>query len=614
MAHLLGAEAIRHDFPTKTVFKGITIGVNEGDRIGIVGKNGDGKSTLLKVLAKRLITDSGRVTQRSGLTIGMLDQMDVLDQTMTVGQAVVGDRMEHEWAGDSKVRDVIAGLVNDLEWEKTIGELSGGQKRRVALAALLTRDYDIIMLDEPTNHLDIEGVAWLAQHLKQRWPATAGGLIVVTHDRWFLDEVCNLTWEIHDGILDPFEGGYAAYILQRTERDRSAAASEARRQNLLRKELAWLRRGAPARTTKPKFRIDAANELIANEPPPRDQISLKKMATQRLGKDVVDMEDMSYDIPGRNLLHNITWRLGPGDRIGLVGVNGAGKTTLLRLLSGDLEQTSGKVKRGKTVNIATLSQEVRELDEFAKERIFQLIAREKSFFMVDGKEVGIGQLIEQLGFTTAQLQSLIGELSGGQRRRLQFLRLLFGEPNVLILDEPTNDLDTDMLAAMEDLLDSWPGTLIVVSHDRYLLERVTDVQYALLGDGSLRHLTGGVDQYLELRKHSLRAGGSRRPTDGGDPSKQSLAVHSESAAPTASNGRKSGLSGAELRNAEKNLARIERALEKLASDEAQLHQKMAAHNPDDYDGLAAMADQQAACNDKREGLELEWLEASELLA
>jgi ATPase subunit of ABC transporter with duplicated ATPase domains len=619
MAHLLGAENIRHDFPTKTVFNGITIGVNDGDRIGIVGRNGDGKSTLLKVLAKRMATDEGRVTYRGGLQVGMLDQQDVLDPGLTIGEAVVGDREEHEWAGDPKVRDVIAGLLNGLDWTKQVSELSGGQRRRVALAALLSREWDIVMLDEPTNHLDIEGVAWLAQHLKQRWSNGQGGLIVVTHDRWFLDEVCNLTWEIHDGVLEPFEGGYAAYILQRNERDRSAAASEARRQNLLRKELAWLRRGAPARTSKPKFRIDAANELIANEPPARDAINLRKMATQRLGKDVVDIENMTYAIGNKTLMNNVTWRLGPGDRIGLVGVNGAGKTTLLKLVTGDLEPTGGRIKRGKTVNIATLTQDVRELDEFKDERIFSLIAREKSYFVVDGKEVGTGQLVEQLGFTTEQLQTPISDLSGGQRRRLQFLRLLFGEPNVLILDEPTNDLDTDMLAAMEDLLDSWPGTLIVVSHDRYLLERVTDVQYALLGDGSLRHLTGGVDQYLELRKHSLKASakaaaagqsttGNPMLVGGGNAGSASSA-----AAPAAATGGAPKLSGAELRNAEKNLARIERALEKIAAEEAELHQQLTIHDPTDYAGLSALAATQAEFNDKRDGLELEWLEASDLL-
>lgn len=613
MAHLLGAENISLEFPTKKVFDGITIGVNDGDRIGIVGRNGDGKSTLLKLLAKRIQPDDGRITHRNSLTFGLLDQSDVIDPGLTIGQSVVGDVSEHIWAGNPKIRDVISGLLNDLDWNKQVGELSGGQRRRVALAKLLVQDLDIVMLDEPTNHLDIEGVAWLAQHLKNRWSNNAGGLIVVTHDRWFLDEVCNLTWEVHDGVIDPFEGGYAAYILQRNERDRSAAASEARRQNLMRKELAWLRRGAPARTTKPKFRMDAAAELIANEPEPRDRVALSKLATQRLGKDVLDIENLSYSIGNRELLHDVTWRLGPGDRVGLVGVNGAGKTTLLKLIQGGLQPTGGVIKRGKTVNIATLSQEVRELDEFADERIFSLIAREKSFFVVDKKEVGIGQLVEQLGFTQAQLQTPISDLSGGQKRRLQFLRLLFGEPNVLILDEPTNDLDTDILAAMEDLLDGWPGTLIVVSHDRYLLERVTDQQFALLGDGSLRHLPGGVDQYLELRKHSLlvKPGTSTSALPAGSNEKSNRSTTLRAGEGESSPSLR--LSGAALREAEKNLSRLERALEKLATDEAKLHEQMAEHDQSDYSGLAEMAAKQAEYNAKRDQLELEWLETSELL-
>lgn len=597
MAHLLGAEQITLEYPTKKVFDEITIGLNEGDRIGIVGRNGDGKSTMLKVLAKRHEVDVGRVTHRKGLTVGMLDQTDVLDPTLTVGLAVVGVRPDHEWASDPKIRDVISGLLGDLDWSARVGELSGGQRRRVALAKLLAQDLDVLFLDEPTNHLDVEGVAWLANHLKKRWAANSGGLIVVTHDRWFLDEVCNLTWELHDGIIEPFEGGYAAYILQRAERDRSAAATEARRQNLLRKELAWLRRGAPARTTKPKFRLDAAAALISDVPPLRDRVGLSKLATARLGKDVIDIENLSYQVDGRQILRDVTWRLGPGDRVGLLGVNGAGKTTLLRLIEGLLQPSSGRIKLGKTVKIATLSQEVRELDEFHGERIFNLIAREKSTFIIDKKEVSPGQLVEQLGFSQAQLQTPIEDLSGGQRRRLQFLRLLFGEPNVLILDEPTNDLDTDILAAMEDLLDSWPGTLIVVSHDRYLLERVTDDQFALMGDGSLRHLTGGVDQYLELRRHSLSTGS-------GNPSQLER--------PLVEN-QNSGLGGAALREAEKNLSRIERALEKLASDEAKLHALMAEYDQSDYQGLADLASQQSAYNQKREALEIEWLETSELL-
>jgi len=584
VAHLLGAESLFLDFPTKRVFDNLTIGINEGDRIGVVGRNGDGKSTLLKLLSKRLEPNDGKVTHRGGITIGVLDQSDVIDPGKTIGEAVVGDTPEHEWAGDSRIRDVIAGLLNDLDWSKQVAELSGGQRRRVALAALLVQDFDVIMLDEPTNHLDVEGVAWLAQHLNNRWGKNSGGLIVVTHDRWFLDEVCNYTWEVYGGEIEPFEGGYAAYILQRVERQRSAAVTEAKRKNLATKELAWLRRGAPARTAKPKFRIDAANELIANVPEIRDKASLNKLATARLGKDVIDVEDLYY----KDLLTDITWRLGPGDRVGIVGVNGAGKTTLLKLVEGLIQPDAGRVKRGKTVQIATLSQDIRELDEFANEKIFELIGREKKFFVVDKKEVSITQLVEQLGFTTEQLQTPIRDLSGGQRRRLQFLRLLFGEPNVLILDEPTNDLDTDILAAMEDLLDSWPGTLIVVSHDRYLLERVTDNQYALMGDGHLRHLTGGVDQYLQLRKASL--GTKSTPTK---PSK---------------------MTGAALRDAEKNLSRLERALEKLATEEATLHEKMATHDQGDFDGLAELAAKQGQLNQKRQELENEWLETSEALA
>ncbi len=620
MAHLLGAENISLEFPTKQVFQSVTIGINDGDRVGIVGRNGDGKSTLMKLLAKTLEPDAGRVTHRNNLRIGMLSQADSLDAKLSIGEAVVGDQPEHVWAGNAKVRDVIGGLLNDLDWSKPVGELSGGQRRRVALAALLTQDLDVIMLDEPTNHLDIEGVAWLAGHLKQRWPANQGGLFVVTHDRWFLDEVCTLTWEVHDGIIEPFEGGYAAYILQRNERDRSAAATETRRRNLLRKELAWLRRGAPARTSKPKFRLDAAAELIAGEPEPRNQIELQKLATTRLGKDVIDIENLSYstpasdDRPARQLLNDVTWRIGPGDRLGLVGVNGAGKTTLLRLIEGLLQPSTGRVKLGKTVKIATLSQEVKELEEFYGERIFQVIAREKSTFASGGKEFSPTQLIEQLGFTTAQLQTPIEDLSGGQKRRLQFLRLLFGEPNVLILDEPTNDLDTDMLAAMEDLLDSWPGTLIVVTHDRYLLERVTDHQYALLGDGKLRHLPGGVDEYLNLRQLSLGSG-NRSSLDG--PNKNGSAHIRSDRTPDAQEqsavSNTVELGGAERRELEKRLKSIERSLEKMSADEVDLHAKMATHDQGDYEGLARLAALQSEMNSKRDELELEWLETTEKL-
>jgi ABC transport system ATP-binding/permease protein len=584
LAHLLGAEKVSLSFATTRVFENLTIGVQDGDRIGIVGRNGDGKSTLTKLFARTQEPDSGQITKRGDVRVGLLDQFDQFAPTETISEVVVGDTPEHEWAGNSKIRDIFQGLLKDFDFHQKVSELSGGQRRRVALAALLAKDWDILMLDEPTNHLDIEGVAWLAQHLKSRWGKATGGLLVVTHDRWFLDEVCNLTWEVHDGIVEVYDGGYASYILERNERARSQAATESRRQNLLRKELAWLRRGAPARTTKPKFRIDAANELIANEPPPRDSVSLAKLATTRLGKDVLDIDNLSYEIYSQEILDNVTLRLGPGDRIGLVGPNGAGKTTLLRLILGNLSPTSGRVKLGKTVVPAILSQEVIELDEFGDQRIFELIAREKKTFTVNKKEVGISQLIEQLGFTSLQLQTPVSDLSGGQKRRLQLLRLLFGEPNLLILDEPTNDLDTDMLAQVEDLLDSWPGTLIVVSHDRYLLERVTDTQYALLGDGALRHLPRGVDQYLEFRNASAKT----TPIPG---------------VPKAS--------GAELRASQKAIQKLERGIEKLEAEETALQMELQRHDPSDHEGLAAAAQRAKELATQKALLEAQWMELSE---
>ena len=587
MAHLLGAEQISLEFPTKEVFSAITIGLNEGDRVGIVGRNGDGKSTLLKILSKQLEPDSGRVTWRGGLRIGYLTQTDKIPNELSIAQAVVGDRPEYEWASDSKIRDVLNGLLGDLDWSQLVGSLSGGQRRRVALAALLAGEYDVVMLDEPTNHLDVEGVAWLAEHLRNRWTKGSGGLLVVTHDRWFLDAVCNLTWEVYGGKIEPFEGGYAAYVQQRAERNRQAASSEARRQNLLRKELAWLGRGAPARTAKPKFRIDAALELIANEPPPRDSLELSKLATTRLGKDVVDIEDVSYSTPdGNQIFNDITLRLGPGDRIGLVGANGAGKTTLIGLITGALKPSQGRIKIGKTVKFATLSQDIKELDEFADERIFQMIKREKTTFLVGKKEIGTGQLVEQLGFDSAQLQTPISDLSGGQRRRFQLLRLLFTEPNVLILDEPTNDLDTDMLAAMEDLLDTWPGTMIVVSHDRYLLERVTDQQYAILGDGKVRHLTRGIDQFLELRK-------AMKP--GAEPVKVTV---------------QSGLSGAERRNLEKELGRLDRAIQKGKAELESLNLQFAQADQSNYELLGELSGKQAKLSGEIAQNEDLWLETS----
>ena len=541
MAHLLGAESLHLEFPTKVVFDSVTLGIAEGDRIGIVGRNGDGKSSLLAMIAGRLEPDAGKVTVRGGTRIGVVDQQDTLDDNQTVGRAIVGDLDEHEWAGDARIRDVLAGLVTDLDWNAPLSTLSGGQRRRVALAAVLIGGWDVLILDEPTNHLDVEGIAWLAAHLKKRWTANAGALLVVTHDRWFLDEVCTLTWEVHDRIVEPFEGGYAAYILQRVERDRQAAAIEARRQNLARKELAWLRRGAPARTSKPKFRIDAANALIADVPEIRNSTELQSLAVTRLGKDVVDLLDASVSFDGREILRDIEWRIAPGERTGILGVNGAGKSTLLGLVDGSVSPTGGRVKRGKTVRVATLTQRLDELEQHLADPVRVVIGGLRTSYTIGSgskaQELTPGQLLERLGFSSAQLSTPVRDLSGGQKRRLQLLLILLDQPNVLILDEPTNDLDTDMLAAMEDLLDSWPGTLLVVSHDRYFLERVTDQQYAILpgpgGAGRLRHLPGGVDEYLRLREQTTDAGPDR-----------------SGAASAAQQTSEPGLSGADLRDVE----------------------------------------------------------------
>ena len=596
MAHLLGGENLHLEFPTRVIFDGITVGLNDGDRIGVVGRNGDGKSTLMKILAGRLEPDSGRVTRRGGITLGMLDQSDEVDGNLTVGEAIVGGIEEHVWAGDPKVRDVLTGLVTDIPWDAKVGDLSGGQRRRVALAALLTGDWDVIFLDEPTNHLDVEGISWLAGHLKKRWPNGQGGLLVVTHDRWFLDEVSTDTWEVHDRILEPFEGGYAAYVLQRVERDRMAAVSEAKRQNLMKKELAWLRRGAPARTAKPKFRIEAANALIADEPPVRDAIQLSSMAMQRLGKDVVDLEDVSVNYGEKQVLRDVTWRIAPGERTGILGVNGAGKSTLLGLVSGHVKPSSGRVKRGKTVKIATLTQQLDELAAVQDMRVSAVVAEKRTTYSVGGKEMTPGQLLERLGFTSAQLSTPVKDLSGGQKRRLQLLLILLDEPNVLILDEPTNDLDTDMLVAMEDLLDTWPGTLLVISHDRYLLERITDNQYAVL-EGHFTHLPNGVDQYLALRAKQMAA--------------PSVSVTAQATATI--NEPVPKLAGAELRNAEKEFGSIERKIAKQQADVAEIHAKMAAHDQNDYVGLGEYAAQISKCEGTIADLEMRWLELSDLL-
>lgn len=593
MAHLLGAEAVHLEYPTQVVFGSITLGVNDGARIGIVGRNGDGKSSLLRLLTGQQRPDSGRVTRRSGLRVGALSQADTLDPDRSVGYTLVGESAEHQWAGDARVRDVVAGLVSDIDWDATVATLSGGQRRRVQLARLLVGEWDVIALDEPTNHLDIEGITWLAGHLRQRWARNTGGLLLVTHDRWFLDEVATTTWEVHDGIVEPFDGGYAAYVLQRVERDRMSAVAEAKRQNLMRKELAWLRRGAPARTSKPKFRIEAANQLIADVPPLRNTVELAKLATARLGKDVVDLLDVSVSFGGRQVLRDIEWRIAPGERTGIVGANGAGKSTLLGLIDGSISPDSGRVKRGKTVRLAVLDQQGDALAAIGGDRIADVLGRLQGGYQVDGREVTSAQLLERLGLGgRGQLSARVEDLSGGERRRLQLLLTLLSEPNVLLLDEPTNDVDTDTLAAMEDLLDSWAGTLIVVSHDRYLLERVTDQQYAVL-DGRLRHLPGGVDEYLRLAEQRTGAAsaGSSRPSE---------------AAPQA-------MSGAQRRAAEKEVASVDRQLARLAERIEDKHNELAAHDQSDHVGIARLTQELRALEDEVAATESRWLELSELL-
>ena len=590
MAHLLGAEGIRLEYPTQVVFESLTLGVNDGARIGIVGRNSDGKSSLLGLLTGQLRPDAGRVTRRSGLRVSALSQSDTLDPDHTVGWTLVGDQPEHHWAGDARVRDVVGGLVSDIGWDATVSTLSGGQRRRVQLARLLIGEWDVIALDEPTNHLDIEGITWLAGHLRERWARNTGGLLVVTHDRWFLDEVATATWEVHDGIVEPFEGGYAAYVLQRVERDRLAAAAEAKRQNLMRKELAWLRRGPPARTSKPRFRIEAANQLIADVPPLRNTVELAKLATARLGKVVVDLLDVSVSFGGRPLLRDVEWRIAPGERTGIVGANGAGKSTLLGLIAGTVSPDSGRVKRGKTVRLAVLDQRGEELDALAGDRIADLLGGLRGGYEVEGREVTPTQLLERLGFGRGQLSARVGDLSGGQRRRLQLMLTLLSEPNVLLLDEPTNDVDTEMLTAVEDLLDSWPGTLIVVSHDRYLLERVTDQQYAIL-DGRLRHLPGGIDEYLRLAAH--------RPV--------------AAAAPAAPAGPETEMSGSERRTAEKELAAVDRQLARLAERITAKHHELADHDQSDHVGLSRLTAELRALEAEVAATESRWLELSELL-
>ena len=663
----LGLEHVSLEFATKTIFKDVTQGVFEGNRIGIVGKNGDGKSTLLKLLQGAISPDSGRVTRRNGLTFGILSQRDPLDDNATVRQAALENRQDYEWAADSKQREIVESLLGGINLEAKVGTLSGGQRRRADLARLLLHDWDILALDEPTNHLDVLTIHWLAEHLLHRWQDGQGALLLVTHDRWFLDEVCSSMWEVHDGAIDPFEGGYSAYMMQRVERERQADVREERRRNLARKELAWLSRGARARSTKQKFHVKQARELIADVPPMRDTLELKRMATSRLGKQVVDLIDVTQifedsskpvgadadivkspfsqpthdgsvtisveespeaplketcaasqkTITGRMLLDNQTWLIGPGDRFGIVGANGAGKSTLLGIIDGSLHPTKGHVNIGKTVKFAVLSQRLEELEKLGKYKVKEVLSRYKPSYIIDGKEVTPGQLMERLGFKPEQLMTPIADLSGGQKRRMQLLLILLNEPNVLIMDEPGNDLDTDMLAVMEDLLDTWPGTLIVVSHDRYLLERVTDQQFALI-DGKIRHLPGGVDEYLKIMEDYERANMQESKADFAAESRSKSESKSESAEGVGlDSNQKSNqkaeakLSGKAYYDATRRVAAIERKLEKLEEEKSAIEQKMASHDPSDFVGLQELNEKLQANQSESSALEEEWLELSE---
>lgn len=619
MAFLLGCEKVSVEFPTKTVFEGLSLGVDEGARIGIVGQNGDGKSTLLRVLSGDVEVDEGRVIRTRGVSVGVLGQSDDLRDADTVERAVVGDIPEYEWAGDPRVRAIIAGLLEDVDWNATVGTLSGGQRRRVDLARLLIGDWDVLMLDEPTNHLDVRAITWLAEHLKTRWRRGAGALLVVTHDRWFLDEVCEAMWEVHGRRVWPFEGGFSAYIMQRVERDRLEALAEQKRQNALRRELAWLSRGARARATKPKFHVAAAQALIADVPPLRNELELKRMAMARLGKQVVDLKGASLRFGDRVILDDVDWIIGPGDRYGIVGANGIGKTTLLRIIQGLQPLDSGRVKIGQTVRFAVLSQHLDELRKLGDDRVRQVISRYSRRTMLDGKEMTPGQLLERLGFTKDDQNEPVCDLSGGQKRRLALMLILLDEPNVLILDEPGNDLDTDVLAAVESLLDGWPGTLLLVTHDRYLMERVTDHQFALI-DGKVRHLPGGVDEYLKLAEEAdreaaksagARGNDSGSGSVGGDLGRPSLATSNDPGNAAASSA--PVLSGGEQRALRKLMTSNEKKIETLKGKIEKKQLEMAAADQSDYLVLTAMQEEIADFETQIEALELEWFEAAEKL-
>ncbi|MEW1889419.1 ABC-F family ATP-binding cassette domain-containing protein [Streptomyces sp. IBSBF 3010] len=599
--NLINVEQVSKVYGTRALLDGVSLGVSEGDRIGVVGRNGDGKTTLIRMLARLEEADTGRVTHSGGLRLGVLTQHDSLDPQATIRHEVIGDLADHEWAGSAKIRDVLTGLFGGLDLpgfqnglDTVIAPLSGGERRRIALAKLLIAEQDLIVLDEPTNHLDVEGISWLAGHLRARRSA----LVCVTHDRWFLDQVCTRMWDVQRGTVHEYEGGYSDYVFARAERERIAATEEVKRQNLMRKELAWLRRGAPARTAKPRYRIEAANELIADVPPPRDTSELMKFANARLGKTVFDLEDVTVQAGPKTLLQHLTWQLGPGDRIGLVGVNGAGKTSLLRALAeaarseGEVQPAAGKIVVGKTVRLAYLSQEVHELNPNL--RVLEAVQQVRD--RVDlgkGREMTAGQLCEQFGFAKEKQWTPVGDLSGGERRRLQILRLLMDEPNVLFLDEPTNDLDIETLTQLEDLLDGWPGSMIVISHDRFFIERTTDRVMALLGDQSLRMLPRGIDEYLERRQRQAETATPAAP------------AAERSAAPAAP-----AVSAQAARAAKKELQKVERQLEKMSSRETTLHAQI-AENATDFEKVAKLDAELRELVAERDVLEMRWLELAE---
>ncbi|OFT62361.1 ABC-F family ATP-binding cassette domain-containing protein [Corynebacterium sp. HMSC05E07] len=625
MANLINLENVSKSFGLKTLLNRVSLGVQTGDRIGIVGVNGGGKTTLLEVLTGIEPPDSGRVSHNSDLRMAVVTQRFEVEESLTIAQVIIEPLglETFEWASNAKVRDVLGGLgIVDLGLDTPVGSLSGGERRRVNLAAALVQDLDVVVLDEPTNHLDVEGVQWLAKHLLARKLA----VIVVTHDRWFLDTIATTTWEVHDGVVDAYEGGYNDWTFARAERARQADAMEQRRQNLARKELAWLRRGAPARTSKPRYRIEAAEALIADVPAPRDKVELMAFSKQRQGRVVIELEDATVTTPdGRTLVDHLTWRLAPGERIGLVGVNGSGKTTLLRALAGEVELAAGKRIEGKTVRLGWLRQELDDLDP--ERRLLDAVEDVATYVHLGKKELSASQLAERLGFSAKRQRTPVGDLSGGERRRLQLTRVLMAEPNVLLLDEPTNDLDIDTLQELESLLDSWPGTMVVISHDRYLIERIADNTYALFGDGKLTNLPGGIEEYLR-RRQQMEATASRGVIDLGEKSSEPAADAASSSAADSVQGPARGsaaaaptkrLSSQEERELTKKMNSLERKMAKLDEKTSQLNEKMAAaaekmtSGQGDSAELSTLDAELKAVAAEREELEMEWLELGEKL-